>query len=127
MGFRINITQTRIFAGMVTFIFLISPGATYAQRKAEILGGGAVPCGDYTEYRKHNSGILNSTFQSWANGYISGYNQFSPNEQVQEAPSPQVILAFIDSYCQSNPLAPVKYAVDILIMELGGKGTVETP
>jgi hypothetical protein len=125
MGFRIEATQAHIFAGVATIILSISSGETYAQREAEILGGGAVPCGEYTEYRKHNSNILNSTFQSWANGYISGYNQFSSNEQVQEAPSPQVILAYLDNYCQSNPLAPVKYAIDILIMELGGKGTVQ--
>jgi hypothetical protein len=91
-----------------------------AQRPAQIGGAGTVRCGDYLDHRKRESNALNSTYQSWILGYISAYNQFSPNKQVKDIPSPATLLAFADRYCREQPLSHVKHAADMLIQELGG-------
>ena len=91
-----------------------------AQRIASVAGAGGVQCGDYLGHRKQSKPPLDALYQSWLNGYVSGFNQFSPNTQVAKIPSPDTLLAYVDKYCRENPLSPVKYAADTLIMELGG-------
>jgi hypothetical protein len=94
--------------------------SVFAQRTAEIGGAGAVVCGDYLDQRRKESGPINALYQSWAIGYLSGYNQFSPRSPLPQIPSPAVILAYIDKYCRDKPLGYVKWSIDMLIVELGG-------
>jgi hypothetical protein len=113
-----NKLHARLAATLAACLSLGTP--VQAQRIALIAGAGTTGCGDYLAFRKRDSRAIDSTFQSFLNGYISGYNQFSPNAQIAHIPSPATLLAFVDKYCRDNPLSPVKYAADALILMLDG-------
>lgn len=105
---------------LIAFATCLTSPVVDAQRPASIGGAGTVQCGDFLAARKKESAAINSTFVSWLLGYISAYNQFSPNRQVRDIPSPATLLAFADRYCRDNPLSPFKHAADALLAELGG-------
>lgn len=110
----------RLIKASLAVMAFVAPAFASAQRPAHIGGAGTVQCGDYLEARKKESMAINSTFQSWLLGYISAYNQFSPNKQVVDIPSPATLLAHTDRYCRDSPLSPFKHAADALIMDIGG-------
>ena len=114
-------TRSRISfkIGFVSIFLALAVSAT-AQRTASIAGAGGIECGEYLERRTRNLPALDSLYVSWLSGYVSGYNQFSPNNQITKIPLPPTLLAYVDKYCREHPLSPVKHAADSLITELGG-------
>jgi hypothetical protein len=105
---------------VLSVAFIFCSASAIAQRTAEIAGAGGLGCGEYLEKRKRNLPALDSLMVSWMNGYVSGYNQFSPSSQIKTIPSPPTLLAYVDKYCREQPLNAVKHAVDSLISDLGG-------
>lgn len=101
-------------------VLVLSIASAHSQRNSPVGGAGGMSCGDYLESRSKNSGPMNSLLQSWLLGYVSGYNQFSPNKIVNNIPDPPTLLAFVDKHCRNNPLHVVKWGADALIVELGG-------
>lgn len=89
----------------------------HAQRAGLIRGAGMVSCGEYVE--THQSGRSNAAFSQWAMGYISAYNQFGLQPQV-DIPDPSTIYLYADKFCKENPLSTFSGAIIAVIAESGG-------
>lgn len=95
----------------VLFLLLVLSAEVLA---GEIKGAGAGSCGEWMEDRPS---ILH-----WLQGYISSYNHYvykgnNPNGVFGDA-NHKSIAAWMDNYCQVNPLSSPADGVTVLIEEL---------
>lgn len=99
----------------------IGSSAAMAQRAALVKGPPAISCGAYVESRLDEGALGPNAIQmfSWVQGYLSAYNNYSKYPMV-DVPSFAGIGAFLDKYCQDNPLHHVAHGIDSLLAELGG-------
>ena len=63
---------------------------------------------------------VDTIYTQWVVGYISGYNLFGEQKQVEEIPDEAKTNAFLQKYCRDNPFDKVIWAGMSLISELGG-------
>lgn len=81
-------------------------------------------CGAWTSARSRG-GADSQSWESWAMGFLSGYNRFSiqSNGDVAFGAGIDGMKAWIDNYCRANPLDPVVKALTALIRELESRRT----
>ena len=94
-----------------------SAGATQVQ-KVRVYGVAPIPLrGTWTTARKAGSA---AQLEAWALGFVSGYNFYSPESAGDIAPTTdaRALLAWIDGYCQANPLDNVLHGATKLVREL---------
>src|SRR4051794_29669193 len=98
-------------------LFILSSEPAAAVR---IIGHGLSSCGAWTEARRAR-GADSLAFMSWALGYLSGINEgtnaFAKRDILVRSDA-QALLGWLDNYCLSNPLEPLKKAADELVGEL---------
>jgi hypothetical protein len=73
-------------------------------------------CGKWTSMRQRNPN-MGSGADSWARGFISGYNWFNTANQVRRQFSKETITAYMDKFCRDHPLEDITAAVTYLICE----------
>ena len=111
--------RNTLLAAVLLAVFLIS-GTAWAQFTA--FGGGRESCGRWTEVKNvapptgQRSTTARLQFEQWLGGYLTAYSQW-----VEEGSGPvsdgdhDGAIAWIDTYCQENPLKNVAYAAKQLI------------
>jgi hypothetical protein len=77
-------------------------------------GAGAEPCREWTDSRK--SGLAYSMGQ-WVLGYVSAVNTWA--KAPARAADSDTIIAWIDKFCQANPLKNLDDAALELVVDLG--------
>ncbi len=84
-----------------------------------VYGAGMVTCAEWQQYRSTNNRPATLQLEAWVDGFLSGYNMASEGRDVI-APKPESVAyyAWIDNYCQRNPLEKVVKAVFELKNEL---------
>ncbi len=60
-----------------------------------------------------------TVLHNWVLGFITGINWTARQSQVRP-PDASAVSAFVDLYCQNNPLHPIVFAAAALAGELGG-------
>jgi hypothetical protein len=82
-----------------------------------VWGTGQESCGKWLAER--NNEVNRTIFHNWMLGFISGNNWYSRTRQVRP-PDSDAVAAFVDQYCQNNPLHVMALAAAALVGELGG-------
>lgn len=95
------------------------PAPSFGQSK-NAYGAGMISCAEWTQYRQTNDKPNAYQVQAWVDGYLSGLNLAAHGDpdfligKLKSVP----LYAWIDNYCQSNPLDPVATATFKLRKEL---------
>ncbi len=105
-------------AASALLAMILIGGTAWADYKA--YGLGAESCGSWTEIRDAQAG--RGTTQQWVAGYLTAYSMW-----VEDGSGPVTRgdiagpLAWINNYCQENPLKPVAEAAERLIFAIRDK------
>lgn len=97
---------------------LLSATPVAAQRSGVAKGAGLESCEQVLATMKEDH--VDTVYTQWVAGYLSGYNLFGEQKQVEEIPDDAKTDAFLQKYCHANPLDKVIWASMSLISELGG-------
>lgn len=89
--------------------------APLGDRAVLVMGAGNLSCGTWLEEKSDTTSLRTQ----WLLGYLTGYNGFNANRQVQ-VPDAASAMAFVHQYCANNPLHNVLLAANALVDELGG-------
>jgi hypothetical protein len=83
-------------------------------RAATIMGSGiTISCGGWVELRKTpNKGPV----EEWSLGYLSGVAMWTPVSPLDGLDA-GAVLVWLDNFCQQNPLAPFKIALDEFVRQ----------
>lgn len=79
-------------------------------------------CGQWIA-AKDNDNSRRYRYAEWINGFLTGYNYYSPKQQAL-VPDNAAMLAFVDNYCSKNPLQTLILAAAALVQEAGGKPAI---
>jgi hypothetical protein len=63
---------------------------------------------------------VQSDYTQWVVGYLSGYNLFGNQKQLEDIPDAAGMDAYLQQYCHDHPFDKVIWAGMALITELGG-------
>lgn len=97
-----------------------SPSAAQKSPNGEFVFFGATPtpsCATWTSLRRTGRG---QELTYWVLGFVSGYNRWAPNSggNIGGSADAEALLAWVDRYCESNPLDTYVQAAFRLIEEL---------
>jgi hypothetical protein len=85
------------------------------------MGAGVVSCGEWLNIRSTGGNQANA-FQAsaWIDGFLSGVNAGIPGNSdfLASKPSSIALYAWVDNYCRSHPLDPLRTAALALANEL---------
>ena len=90
---------------------------TAAEGRA-VMGMGMQSCGAWTKARQPSNAYERTRFRSWLAGYVSAMNLDPNTPDVLLDTDFEALSAWVDNYCQSNPLRQVATAADRLMDEL---------
>ena len=89
---------------------------------AVVLGPGSASCVTWNGDRQRNESHSQLN-QSWVLGFVTAYNLYRPASQ-NSTPRPmdsRGMMAWIDNYCDANPLKDISDAAQALIDDLEGR------
>jgi len=131
---RLTILETRDTRGLLGKLFgkstmaalviavLLIGGTAWANKDTyRSFGAGTESCGRWTMVKEARS-QANVVFKQWINGYLTAYNgwvEFGSGNV--EKTQPEGAWAWIDNYCQDNPLNDVAWAAAKLIDAIKAK------
>lgn len=95
-------------------VLLPSVGSLQAQSGRTIYGVGTDSCGAWTAARKTANWFDRG---QWLLGYVSAVNTWATTPPRKT--DAQAMLAWVDNFCQANPLKDTDDAAAALIFELG--------
>jgi hypothetical protein len=75
---------------------------------------GASSCGDWTSTRRAQQdprGLID-----WSLGFVSATGKY----EVLQPTTPEGVIAAIDNYCSSHPLASLTHGVTAVVIQMGG-------
>lgn len=98
-------------------IALLAPPAL-AQRSGVATGAGMEVCKILLSSMQDEH--VASSYTQWVVGYLSGYNLFGEQKQLEEIPDEAAMGTFLKRYCREHPTDKVIWASMALINELGG-------
>jgi hypothetical protein len=83
-----------------------------------VIGSGTASCGTWTQARKAQS-TISSLLAQWVAGYLSSanVNDSSPSDILKDQDY-DGLMAWVDKYCQENPLDVIGTAAQKLLEEL---------
>ena len=82
-----------------------------------IVGAGAESCGYWIEGRQRPE--MHVPAKQWVLGYLSGANWSNTSEKTKPVDASSVV-AFVDSYCKTNPFHLLVLAAAAAVQEAGG-------
>ena len=91
---------------LVTMMLLPVPAASKGW------GAGAIDCGEWLTQRMDDDYYPAA---HWLQGFISSYSYYNDSIDVVGDVSPEALLAYIDKYCQDNPLSGLGRATQAFI------------
>jgi hypothetical protein len=82
-----------------------------------VRGEGNSSCGSWVEARKSEMAWL--PMAAWMQGYITAYNEhvWTKSSDVAGGADADGVAAWLDTFCQQNPLLNLNSAADVLILE----------
>ena len=98
---------------ILTLLFALQSTAALALA-VEIMGPGFSTCGTWSKSQDHQ------LFMSWTNGYLSGLS-VARQRNVLKSVDFAAIEAWMNNYCQANPLDKVIDAATALFDELNSR------
>jgi hypothetical protein len=110
--------RSAILSFFAISIALLTSQSAIAQREGVTMGSGMEVCNRILANMKENH--VGSNYTEWVSGYISAYNLFGDQKQIDEMPDSESIDLFLQKYCRANPMDKVIWASMSLITELGG-------
>jgi hypothetical protein len=81
-----------------------------------IIGPRDFSCGKWTNTPKNTA--QHDVLGSWVFGYLSGTNAENAGVDFLRGREPDELMAWIDNYCQRNPVHGITQAINELIKEL---------
>ncbi len=104
----------------IVFILIIfaNPIAVHGQDYISVWGTGQESCGKWLAERNNN--VNRTILLNWFMGFITANNWYLRTRQVRP-PDTSAVAAFVDLYCEKNPLHGMSLAAAALVSELGGK------
>lgn len=102
---------------MLVALALVAAAPQAAERQWMQYGyPGSDSCADWTKNRRTK---LNQALEGWALGFLSGFNAFGRNGGGgYDGANTTSILAWMDNYCETNPLDTTVLASMKLVEEL---------
>ena len=100
----------------IAFAFILNNAAAQG---VVVWGGGNESCGRWLE-DKSSSPSSRNVLKHWVLGFLSGANWTSTSGQARP-PDADAAIAFVDQYCQNNPLHILSFAASALVSETGGQ------
>lgn len=82
-----------------------------------VIGIGTNSCGKWLEAKA--SPNARAAYRNWVLGFVSGVNWHAPGPQAR-FPDAEAAVAFVDKYCENNPLHIVGLGAAALVQEAGG-------
>lgn len=110
-------TKTLSFALSISVALLTSLPAI-AQREGVAKGVGMEVCNRIMASIKGKH--IEPAYTQWVAGYLSAYNLFGDQKQIEEIPDDAILDAYLQKYCKENPSDKIIWASMSLISELGG-------
>ena len=88
-------------------------------------GFGGLGCGDYLEQRRQADSALSNRAANWFAGYVTAYNNFSPDPQVEVEvlPNGNTLVSYFDKECRDRPLTVVGFHAGTLLGTLRKSST----
>ena len=80
-------------------------------------GIGTSSCGKWLDAKA--SPVARAAYRNWVLGFVSGANWYTPGSQAK-FPDAEAAVAFMDNYCENNPLHIVGFGASALVQEAGG-------
>jgi hypothetical protein len=113
--------MSRVLVSVVAL--MVGTNANSADRYVNISGIGTAACGAYLAERKAPSQAVDAIYAHWVLGFLSARNFESARlarKQVSPLPEKTTVLAYLDTYCASNPLGDVTQGSLRLARDLDG-------
>ena len=110
--------RKRMIGKAVALLFVLGTVSPASART--IMGEGVASCGAWTETarERREKPFKRTLHETWLLGYLSGVNAaFVETDFLTKADAP-AITAWIDNYCQTNPLETIQRASNELIRAL---------
>ena len=110
-----NTFRAIFIAGLLLFSFAADAGI--------VLGPGSASCVTWNADRQRNE-AHSQLNQSWVLGFVTAYNLYKPASQ-DSSPKPmdsRGMMAWIDNYCDANPLKDIFDAAQALVEDMEGRG-----
>lgn len=89
-----------------------------------VYGAGMISCAEWQKYRVSNIAPARYEAEAWIDGFLSGYNIGSHDDDVDflaDKPKSIALYAWIDNYCGSRPLDQLIWAAMSLRKELSSR------
>lgn len=97
-------------------VMIWSSVAFAADKSTTVLGAGVTSCGTWTEHRQSDDMSAYMADVNWVLGYLTAINDASDID-VSDGTDIAGLRAWIDNYCQANPLQPIYQAANALAGE----------
>lgn len=107
-----NLTPYPLLVLLATALLPTANAQQMVVRDAALLS-----CGQLLEAVERPAG--RNLIADWTNGYVTAYNYYA-EQKIQPSDNLSSI-AFVKSYCRSNPLHILLQAGAVLVQDLGGK------
>lgn len=75
-------------------------------------------CGEWVRSRQAQDQSAQWQYRSWFRGFASGFNDATPQRQVDRFPNDETVALYVDKFCRENPLLPFPSAAPKLVREL---------
>jgi hypothetical protein len=97
-------------------LLVASISTAQAQGERAVIGPTGFSCGMWSNAPKESA--QHAVLSSWLFGFISGLNFESTSGDFLRGKDPDSLTAWIDNYCQKNPLNPATQGAVELVKEL---------
>lgn len=97
------------------FVVVSSMCSPTSAQPVSVWGTGQDSCGAWLAERE--AGPNRNINHNWVLGFLTGYNWYHRNTQATP-PDAYAVAAFVDQYCQQNPLKIVSVAAAAAVKEL---------
>lgn len=110
--------KLKIQLAVVPSVMLLAWTVQVAAQDLPVLGQGNLSCTTWAE-RRAGDAVDAATMIAWSLGYITAYSQYSaePKVDVSGGQRTEVLMKWIDDYCQKNPTDNFYGATAALVSE----------
>ena len=85
-----------------------------------ILGPGGASCGTWSGDRQRNE-ARSQLNQAWVQGFVTAYNVYRPQDSTAKPMDSRAMVAWVDNYCDANPLKDISDAAKALVEDPDGR------
>ena len=113
----ISLNMNRI--AILAVLSAVSAAISADDRTPRIVHAFADPsCGEWVRSRQAQDQSAQWQYRSWFRGFVSGFNEATPQRQVSRFPNDDTVALYVDKFCRENPLLDFPFAATKLVREL---------